>query len=87
MGGAPVQFYDAALRLAFEPNPIIHSIGPAEAQHKPREHIAQRALECQADDDCDGAGSREQALHRQVKDIGYDGEDGDEVDETREEVL
>ena len=87
MRRAPVQLDDPTLRSALEPDPIIRAIGAAEIENKAGEYVAQRALEREADDDRDGPGGREQTLDGKVEDIGYDGEEGGEIDEAREDVM
>ena len=83
----PVYFDNAAVRAAVETDPVTRPIRPAEAQHNAREDIPQGALECQAEDDRDHAGSREQALDRKIEDISDDGKEGGEINQAGEQVL
>src|SRR6266851_362251 len=87
MRRAPVHLDDAAIGAAFETDPIPGPVGSAEAQHNARKHIAQRALERQAENDRDRTRGCEQPLDREVEDVGDDGEDGDEINQARQQIL
>src|SRR5262245_13717270 len=84
---APVQFHHASLHTIVKPYPIIYLVGTAKAEHHAGEHITQRALERQTDDDRNGAGSRQQTLDRQVQHVSHDAEKCGEVDEASQDVL
>ena len=68
-------------------DPVIRAIGAAEAEHEAREHIAQGALQRQAEDDGDRARCGEQASDRKIEYIGDDGEGGGEIDDAGDDVL
>src|SRR5262245_1135281 len=87
MRSAPIQLDNLALGSAFEADPIIQPIGAAEIENKARENIAQRALKREADDNRDCPGSRNQALHWKVEDIGDNGEKSREIDKPSQNVL
>src|SRR5262249_2007550 len=51
MRGAPIQLDDLAFGSTLELDPIVRSIGTAEAEHQAGEHVAQRTLQGEAQDD------------------------------------
>jgi hypothetical protein len=87
VGRAPVHLDDPTVGAAVNADPIARPVGAAEIQDDAREHITQRALQRQSKNDRDGARGREQALDRQIEDVGDDRENHGEVDQTREQIL
>jgi hypothetical protein len=87
MGRPPVDFDDAAARLATDIDPVARPVGSAEIEHDAGKHVAQRALQRQAQDDRDDAGGGEQALDRKIENIGDDREGGRDIDKARDQVL
>src|SRR5215469_7290511 len=87
MCGAPIHLNDAAIRSAFEIDPVARPIGPTEVKHDAGEQVAERTLKSQTQDDGNRAGCREQPLYRQIEDIGDDGKNRGEISEPSKEIL
>jgi len=87
MGRAPVHLDDPAIGAAIDADPIAWPIGAAEIQDDAREHVTQRTLQRQSKNDRDCTRSREQALDREIEDVGDDRENRGEVDQPGKQIL
>ena len=86
VGGAPVDVQ----HLAFDPvdhHPVIHLIRFGGVEHDAGKHVAQGALQRQADHDGHHPGSRQQALDRQFQDITGRGDDGRQKHQRANDIL
>lgn len=88
--GAPVHLDDHALHVV-DDDPVAHRIGLGGAEHDAREHVAERALDRQAEHDGQRARGRDQAAHRQLEHEGQRchrrGEKHDGAEHVREQPL
>ncbi|MCY1509916.1 hypothetical protein D9M68_442740 [compost metagenome] len=86
VGGAPVDFHHLAFG-AVDGDPVIQLIGLGGVQDDAGEHVAEGALQRQADDDGHDPGRGQQALYRQLHHIGRRGDHRHQEDHRAQQVL
>ena len=84
--GTPVDIGDTAFG-AVDGDPVIDLVRLGGIEDDPGKHVAQGALQGQADDDRHGAGGGQHALDRQVEHVGHGGDDRDEENHRAQQVL
>ncbi|MNZ83585.1 hypothetical protein D3C78_1023180 [compost metagenome] len=86
VGGAPVDLHHLAFD-AVDGDPVIQLVGLGGVQHDAGEHVAEGALQRQADDDRHHPGRRQQALHWEFEHVAGGGDEGGEEDQRADHVL
>ncbi|MNT41744.1 hypothetical protein D3C72_1781170 [compost metagenome] len=85
-GGAPVDVDDFAFG-AVDADRVTDLIGAGGVEDDPGKHIAERALQCQTDNDCHHPGRRQQAFDRQLQYIRGGGNNRDQEDHGTQHIL
>ncbi|MNN27938.1 hypothetical protein D3C81_1414890 [compost metagenome] len=85
-GGTPVDFQHLAFG-AVDGDRVTDLVWPRGVQDDAAEHVGQRALQRQADDDGHHPGRRQQALHRQLHHIACGSDHGCQEDQRTQHIL